>query len=109
MPTIADWTSPEAERACQRLETFTLAKPLARQRLERVRLSLDIGHLNDVLGDRAKLRRIVDRVVAKVDARDLHVVDAAPGERAEHSCPRFAVAEACHHAGMRGLIGFRRG
>src|SRR5437762_634215 len=56
------------EQACQRLETFTLAKPLARQRLERVCLSLDIGHLNDVLGDRAKLRRIVDRMVAKINA-----------------------------------------
>src|SRR5439155_20705995 len=56
------------EQACERLEAWAVAESLTRQRFERVCLSLDIGHLNDVLGDRAKLRRIVDRVVAKVDA-----------------------------------------
>src|SRR5437763_6646437 len=60
------------EQPCQRLEALTVGEALTRQRLKRVCLRLDVGHLNDVLGDRAKLRRIVDWMVAKINARDLH-------------------------------------
>src|SRR5689334_24807450 len=71
------WTGVQT---CALPISFAIGKPLSRERIERTRLRRHVGHLQDFHGEGANLAGVFDRVVAKIDLCDLHIV-VRPGQR----------------------------